>query len=312
VAGERADDGVRRGLLYVMLAAGLSIGIVFPLFASFFVTPKSTASSVSFWALCIAAGLGLGFACYAVALNTSQGLLHRVLEESAAALGITTHDAEGVDAIAVELTSVFKQAGGVLAQMRTFSGKVRRLTADILSATEQQASGAAEQASAVSETSATLEELAQTSRQIAENSESVVRVAERTLASVVEGVSAVADNAAGIEDIRTTTQQASDRILALGERSQEIGRVLTIIDEIAEQTKILALNAAIEAARAGEAGKGFSVVAEEIRKLADSVTDSTQEIGRVVREMQASTSALVMSTEKAAKKVDEGDRKSVV
>jgi methyl-accepting chemotaxis protein len=119
-------------------------------------------------------------------------------------------------------------------------------------------------------------------------------------------MTAVGDTAAGIEEIRLTTQQSSDRILALGERSQEIGRVLTIIDEIAEQTKILALNAAIEAARAGEAGKGFAVVAEEIRKLADSVTDSTQEIGRVVREIQASTSALVMATERSAKKVDEG------
>jgi methyl-accepting chemotaxis protein len=119
-------------------------------------------------------------------------------------------------------------------------------------------------------------------------------------------MTAVADTASGIDDIRLTTQQSSDRILALGERSQEIGRVLTIIDEIAEQTKILALNAAIEAARAGEAGKGFAVVAEEIRKLADSVTESTQEIGRVVREIQAGTSALVMSTEKAAKKVEEG------
>jgi methyl-accepting chemotaxis protein len=117
---------------------------------------------------------------------------------------------------------------------------------------------------------------------------------------------AVADTSEGIEDIRTTTQASSDRILALGERSQEIGRVLVIIDDIAEQTKILALNAAIEAARAGEAGKGFAVVAEEIRKLADSVTESTQEIGRVVREIQASTSQLIMSTERAAKKVDEG------
>ncbi|MDZ4064278.1 MAG: methyl-accepting chemotaxis protein, partial [Coriobacteriia bacterium] len=135
---------------------------------------------------------------------------------------------------------------------------------------------------------------------------SVVAVAERTLASAEEGMQAVADTAEGIEEIRQTTQASSDRILALGERSQEIGRVLVIIDDIAEQTKILALNAAIEAARAGEAGKGFAVVAEEIRKLADSVTESTQEIGRVVREIQASTSQLIMSTERAAKKVTEG------
>ena len=134
----------------------------------------------------------------------------------------------------------------------------------------------------------------------------MAEIAERTLASAEEGMESVSDTSAGIEEIRESTQAASDRILALGERSQEIGRVLVIIDDIAEQTKILALNAAIEAARAGEAGKGFAVVAEEIRKLADSVTESTSEIGRVVREIQSSSSALVMSTEKASKKVSEG------
>ena len=116
----------------------------------------------------------------------------------------------------------------------------------------------------------------------------------------------VSDTAAGIDEIRDSTQAASDRILSLGERSQEIGRVLIIIDDIAEQTKILALNAAIEAARAGEAGRGFAVVAEEIRKLAESVTRSTQEIGGVVREIQGSSSSLVMATEKSHRKVDEG------
>ncbi len=176
----------------------------------------------------------------------------------------------------------------------------------MLTATDEQASGAAQQAAAVTQTSATVEELAQTSKQIADNSQSVAAIAERTLASAEEGMQSVADTAEGIEEIRQSTQVASDRILALGERSQEIGRVLVIIDDIAEQTKILALNAAIEAARAGEAGKGFAVVAEEIRKLADSVTESTSEIGRVVREIQTSSSSLVMSTERATRKVEEG------
>jgi methyl-accepting chemotaxis protein len=116
----------------------------------------------------------------------------------------------------------------------------------------------------------------------------------------------VANTAEGIAEIRTSAQAASSKILALGERSQQIGRVLVIIDDIAEQTKILALNAAIEAARAGEAGKGFSVVAEEIRRLAESVTESTQEIDKIVREIQASAASLVVSQERSSLKVDEG------
>jgi methyl-accepting chemotaxis protein len=302
----RPNDGIRRRLLITMLATGIAVGIAFPLFASLFLTVRSPAATIVFAVSCMVAGAGLGLLGYSTAMRTAHSVLARVLATAGTSLNVSLGDSGDLDAMQRELAGAFGQAGTMLSQMRTVNTKMRRLTADILSATEQQASGSAEQASAVSQTSATLEELAQTSKQIAENSESVVQVAERTLASAEEGMSAVADTAAGIEEIRTTTRLSSDRILALGERSQEIGRVLTIIDEIAEQTKILALNAAIEAARAGEAGKGFSVVAEEIRKLADSVTESTQEIGRVVREIQASTSALVMATEKAAKKVDEG------
>jgi len=304
VTSEKRDSG--RLLLYYMLGAGAAIGILFPVVASAFVTPKSTGAFSAFFAICIGAGLFLGWLCWMLSTRIAERLMQGVARTAAGALALQAHDARGVQELDDEIRRLLDTAAGSLQQMRAVNGRMKRLSADILSATEQQASGASEQASAVSQTSATLEELAQTSKQIADNSEAVVRVAERTLASAEEGMTAVGDTAAGIEEIRVTTQQSSDRILALGERSQEIGRVLTIIDEIAEQTKILALNAAIEAARAGEAGKGFSVVAEEIRKLADSVTESTQEIGRVVREIQSSTSALVMATERAAKKVDEG------
>lgn len=301
----RLGDTARR-LLYYLLAAGVAIGIIFPLFARLFVEPKSTLSWWIFFVACIGAGLTLSLLAYAVSIHVSEKVLIDVLAKTAGSLGMTVEGVKGVDALSAELERVFGNVTSLLEQIRGANTNIRALTAEVLAATEQQASGAAEQAAAVTETSATVEELAQTSSQIADNSSAVVRIAERTLASAEEGMHAVAETAGGIEEIRLTTQQSSDRILALGERSQEIGRVLSIIDEIAEQTKILALNAAIEAARAGEAGKGFSVVAEEIRKLADSVTESTQEINRVVREIQASTSALIMSTEKAAKKVTEG------
>jgi len=289
-----------------MIAAGVGIGLAFPLFAQFFVEAKTPAYWWIFAGLCLAAGVGLGLGCYVVAVRYAEGLLAKVLEGAKDKLGITVEAASDLDELSAELTRVFGEVYGLLGQARGVNNDIRALTSQVLTATEENASGAAQQAAAVTETSATVEELAQTSKQIAENSAAVASIAERTLASAEEGMQAVADTADGIEEIRETTKAASDRILALGERSQEIGRVLVIIDDIAEQTKILALNAAIEAARAGDAGKGFAVVAEEIRKLADSVTESTQEIGRVVREIQAQTSSLVMATEKSVKKVDEG------
>lgn len=302
------NKSVQRQELVAFLVAGTGVGLVFPPFALLFVTPKSPIALVLFVAACVAAGLTLGTACWYWSKRLSERPFREVLQKAGKTLGVSIHDAKGLDGLAAEAERVFLNLSALLDQIRGMTTHVRALSAEILAATEQQASGAAEQAAAVTETSATVEELAQTSSQIAENSAAVVRIAERTLASAEEGLQAVHETAEGIEEIRLTTQQSSDRILALGERSQEIGRVLTIIDEIAEQTKILALNAAIEAARAGEAGKGFSVVAEEIRKLAESVTESTQEIGRVVREIQASTSALIMQTEKAANKVNEGKR----
>jgi methyl-accepting chemotaxis protein len=282
------------------------MGALFPVFALFFVEPKSPTALIIFGVLCILAGLGMGWLCYTTASKLSERALIGVLGTAHKRLGLAVQTDTDIDGLAIETERLFTDVAGMLSQARAINNDIRALTTQVLAATEQQASGAAEQAAAVTQTSATVEELAQTSKQIADNSQAVAQIAERTLASAEEGMQTVADTADGIEDIRLSNQASSDRILQLGERSQEIGRVLVIIDDIAEQTKILALNAAIEAARAGEAGKGFSVVAEEIRKLADSVTESTSEIGRVVREIQSSSSSLVMSTEKASKKVDEG------
>ena len=185
----------------------------------------------------------------------------------------------------------------------------RRLAAasnDILSATEQQASGSAEQAASISQTTATMEELASTYRQIAENADQVVTMAEASLGSAEMGQQAVANTLSAMEEIKVRTQASANKILALGERSQQIGQVLSIINSIADQTKILALNAAIEAARAGDAGKGFSVVAIEIRKLAESVVDSTGEIGGIMTEIQSSANDLVLSTEQELRQVQGG------
>ncbi len=194
----------------------------------------------------------------------------------------------------------------LIRQTQESSKRLSQSASDILSATEQQASGAAEQAASISQTTATMEELASTYRQIAENANQVVSMAEASLGSAENGQQAVMNTLTAMEEIKGRTQQSANKILTLGERSQQIGQVLAIINSIADQTKILALNAAIEAARAGEAGKGFSVVAIEIRKLAESVVDSTSEISTIMNEIQSSANELVMSTEQELKHVQGG------
>lgn len=213
------------------------------------------------------------------------------------------------DEIGVLASSYNQMLDLIVYLIRQTQESSRRLSGsanDILSATEQQASGSAEQAASISETTATMEELASTYRQIAENADQVVSMAEASLGSAENGQQAVMNTLSAMEEIKARTQASANKILALGERSQQIGQVLAIINSIADQTKILALNAAIEAARAGEAGKGFSVVAIEIRKLAESVVDSTGEIGTIMTEIQGAANELVISTEQELKQVQSG------
>ncbi|MHB1017044.1 MAG: methyl-accepting chemotaxis protein [Coriobacteriia bacterium] len=194
----------------------------------------------------------------------------------------------------------------LLSQMQDSSSRLAGTSTEILSATEQQASGAAEQAASISETTATMEELAATYRQIAENANQVVKMAEASLGSAENGQQSVMSTLGSMEQIKARAQASAAKILQLGERSQQIGQVLVMINSIADQTKILALNAAIEAARAGEAGKGFSVVAVEIRKLAESVVQSTGEIEMIMTQIQGAANELVISTEQELKQVESG------
>lgn len=165
-------------------------------------------------------------------------------------------------------------------------------SAQIRAAAEEQATGAAEQSSSVTEATTTIEELATTASRIAANSENVARQSEATLA--------------GMQEINNKVGETAKKILSLGEKSQSIGNITKIIDGLAEQTNLLALNAAIEAARAGELGKGFAVVAQEVRKLAERSSESTEEIRHLITEIQGETNSTVMGIEDSTKWVAKG------
>jgi methyl-accepting chemotaxis protein len=177
---------------------------------------------------------------------------------------------------------------------------------EVSNAVEQQAVVLSEQSSAVTEITSTMEELSASSSQIAEHSKSVVDNANRTCNDLKTGTEAVQAVIAKMTEIGNDNEQSIREIYDLGKKSKEITKIMEIINTIADQTKLIAFNAALEASSAGEAGKRFAVVAVEIRRLADSVMESTGEIEAKINEIQEAISRLVITSEKGSKGIRGG------
>lgn len=193
-------------------------------------------------------------------------------------------------------------------QIGTAVGHVQSSSNELQAAANQQATGAKEQATAMSEITTTLTELLATSRQIAESAQRVAQIAGQTAGAARSGEQTVGAAHESIANIRRQVDLIVTHMLELGKKSQQIGAVLDIVSELAEQTNILAVNATIEAAGAGDAGKRFGVVADEIRKLADRVAGSTKEIRGLIDDVRSAVNTTVMATESGAKAVDAGSR----
>jgi methyl-accepting chemotaxis protein len=185
---------------------------------------------------------------------------------------------------------------------------IQSSSTELQAAANQQSTGAKEQSTAMSEITTTISELMATAKQIAESARRVSSIAEETSTSAKNGDQMVRRT----NDLIATIQRQVDLIvthmLDLGKKSQQIGGILELINELAEQTNILAINATIEAAGAGESGRRFGVVAEEIRRLADRVGGSTKEIRQLIEDIRSAVNKTVMATEGGNKAVDAGAR----
>ncbi|MDY0300446.1 MAG: cache domain-containing protein [Trichlorobacter sp.] len=186
------------------------------------------------------------------------------------------------------------------------SDKISTHSNAIVDAISQHAGFTTQLSSSVIEISSTMEEFSSTASQIAIHSQSVVERADKTLDDTKVGASEVENLTFKIMDISSTIQTNLDEIVELGKKSKEINKVMEIINNIANQTRLIAFNAALEAASAGEAGKRFGVVAVEIRRLADSVVESTAEIEGRIAEILDTVNRLVMSSEKSSELIQEG------
>jgi methyl-accepting chemotaxis protein len=207
-----------------------------------------------------------------------------------------------VIAIGVLITrSLTQQIGAAVRHVQTSSTELH-------AAASQQAAGSKEQATAMSEITTTISELLATSRQIAESAQRVAQIAAETATAARSGTGTVDRTQEAVGTIRRQVDQIVGHMLDLGRSSQQIGVVVDIVAELAEQTNILAINATIEAAGAGESGKRFAVVADEIRKLADRVGTSAKEIRGLVDSVRSAVNTTVMTTETGSKAVEAGGK----
>jgi hypothetical protein len=191
-------------------------------------------------------------------------------------------------------------------QIGTAVALVQTSSAELQAAAAQQATSSTEQVTAMSQISTTISELLTTSRQITSSAQRVAQIAGQTAGAAKSGEGTVATAHASIASIRRQVDLIVGHMLELGKKSQQIGGVLDIVAELAEQTNILAINATIEAAGAGESGRRFGVVAEEIRKLADRVAGSAKEIRGLIDDVRSAVNTTVMMTETGSKAVDAG------
>lgn len=246
----------------------------------------------------------------ATLVTLKSGLLKKAEQAS-------TANASSMITLVIATTFIAAIAAGSLAFFlsRTISrqigaaiGQVQSSSSELQSAANQQVTGAREQATAMTEISTTISELLATSRQIAQSAQRVSEIAHQAVSGARGGDASVQRANEQVAAIRRQVDLVVGHMLDLGRKSQQIGAILDILAELAEQTNILAINATIEATGAGDAGKRFAVVADEIRKLADRAGRSTKDVRALIEDVRASVNTTVMATETGSKAVDTGTR----
>ena len=211
-------------------------------------------------------------------------------------------------AIADSFNLMIEELRKVILNIQQATGQASTLFDQMVYNTQRTDQAADRQASRVMNVSSVIGDVDRSIQQVSENTSVSAQVAQEARENAHLGGLAVTKSVASMNRIRGNVQETAKKIKRLGESSQQIGEIVKLIDDIADQTNMLALNAAIQAAMAGEQGKGFSVVAEEVRRLAERSTSATREIATLVKSIQDDTHEAVVAMEESTREVVEGSK----
>ncbi|KFE64760.1 hypothetical protein DB31_1778 [Hyalangium minutum] len=206
---------------------------------------------------------------------------------SRSTLEVTTAAGE-VKQMAQSFSEMLTTLRGTVAELVSRTEQLSSASRGLTGASADQEHVISQQAAYAQQIAATFEELSRTAEQISSSTEVVESSARRTHEAVAEAMAVVAQVVAGINDIRIEAKGVAEAIVGLNQDLQQVGKIAQVINQVAERSDLLALNAALEGTKAGEVGRGFSLVAAEMRKLAENVSGSARDIARIVEKVQDS------------------------
>ncbi len=210
------------------------------------------------------------------------------------------------DALGAHFKTMVLNLGGMIRQVAENARELVSAATEIASSSEQMSKGAKDQADQVNQVSTAIEEMTATILESSKNAGEASSVARGSAETASSGGRTVTDTIRGMQKIASVVRESAESIAQLAKSADQIGEIVVVIDDIADQTNLLALNAAIEAARAGEQGRGFAVVADEVRKLAERTGKATGEITSMIKGIQQQTENAVNSMEAGIQEVDKG------
>jgi methyl-accepting chemotaxis protein len=267
--------------------------------------------TIGLWVLVAALAIGLLLAFFfSTALAGPMGVVTRVAREVAAGdvtvASVEVGGAEEVTSMATSVNDMLANLRNLVTQMVSLTDRLNGAAQGLITASADQEHVTSQQSAYAQQIAATFEELSRTAEMINASTDVVEQSAVRTNTAVDEGRAVLGDVVQRISEIRRESKEVAEAISKLNTDLLQVSRIAQVIKQVADRSDLLALNAALEGTKAGEVGRGFSLVAAEMRKLAENVAGSARDIGRIVESVQASGDQAVSKAREGVEASDRG------